>query len=105
MALRLPKRNTPHASQIHHDLQRLMPELELKYGVLRLGYFTEFTSKNVKPTRELNVIVELRQPLGWAFFEMKEFLERRLQIRLDVITPKGIKVIFKDKVLQQVKWI
>lgn len=91
--------------QLFHDLQRLMPELSKRYGVLRIGYFTDYTSPYNKPVSEVNVIVELKKPLGWSFFEMKEYMERRLMLRIDVVTPGGLKVLFRNQILDSVQWL
>jgi predicted nucleotidyltransferase len=91
--------------QLFHDLQRLMPDLAKRYGVRRLGYFTDYSSPYNKPPSEVNIIVELKEPLGWSFFEMKEFMERRLMTRIDVVTPGGLKVLFRNQILESVKWL
>jgi uncharacterized protein len=92
-------------AHIERDLERMMPDLAMRYGVIRIGYFKAYTSKINKPTAELNVIVELKKPIGWTFFEMKEYLERRLMTRIDVVTTNGLKVLFRNQILEAVKWV
>ncbi|MFN0031755.1 MAG: hypothetical protein ACKVOR_06320 [Flavobacteriales bacterium] len=91
--------------QLEHDLRRLSFDLHARYGVRRLGYFYDcLTQPNQKPV-EVNIIVELEKPMGWKFFELKEFLERKLYRRIDMVTPNGIKVLFKPGVMNGVKWL
>ena len=33
-------------SKLEHDLRRITPELEMRYGVRRMGYFFDFCDKN-----------------------------------------------------------
>ena len=91
--------------QMQRDLQRLMPDLSSRYGVIRLGYFRAYTSKHLKPKAEINILVQLEKPLGWSFFEMKEYIERRLMTRIDVVTHNGLKVLYRDQILDSVTWL
>lgn len=92
-------------SKLEHDLRRITPELEMRYGVRRMGYFFDFCDKNAVTPAEVNIIVELRKPMGWKFFEMKEYIERKLYRRIDVVTPNGIKVLFKPDVMRCIQWL
>ena len=94
-----------HDQQMQRDLQRLIPELSTRYGVIRLGYFRAYTSKHLKPKAEINILVELKKPLGWSFFEMKEYIERRLMTRIDVVTSNGLKILYRDQILESVTWL
>ncbi len=91
--------------QLRHNLNRLTPELARKYGVNKLGFFYDYTSQNTLKRVEVNIIVELQKPLGWKFFEMKEFLEKKLFRRIDIVTPNGIKVLYKPEIISTVKWL
>jgi predicted nucleotidyltransferase len=90
---------------LEHDLRRLSADLNLKYGVVRVGYFYDFTIKNSVQPVEVNIIVELARPMGWKFFELKEYLQKKLYRRVDLITPNGLKVIFKNEIMPSVKWL
>lgn len=91
--------------QLHHDLRRLMPELNMRYGVRRMGFFRDYQSPYNKPQSEVNIIIELERPIGWSFFEMKEYIERRAMTRIDIVTPAGIKVLFRSSILESVTWL
>jgi uncharacterized protein len=90
---------------LEHDLRRLSADLNLKFGVVKVGYFYEFTVKNSVQPIEVNIIVELSRPLGWKFFELKEYLQKKLYRRVDLVTPNGFKTIFKNEILPTVKWL
>ncbi len=91
--------------QLEHDLVRLSHDLNFKYGVRKIGYFYDYTNTNSLKPAEVNIIVELEKPMGWKFFEMKEFLEKKLFRRIDIVTPNGIKILFKSEVMHSVKWL
>jgi predicted nucleotidyltransferase len=47
---------------------------------------------------EVNILVTLRKPLGWKFFELKEFLEMKLKRRIDIVTPRGLKTLYREEI-------
>jgi predicted nucleotidyltransferase len=51
------------------------------------------------------VLVELEQPLGWRFFEMKEWLEFKLGFSIDICTPASLKPALKDEILSQTHYV
>lgn len=85
---------------IAQQLRRYMPDLRRKYGVRRLGLFNCYLAHHHSGVCELNVLVELEQPLGWAFFDLKTYLERKLQMRIDVFTEASLKPALRDEILQ-----
>lgn len=84
--------------QIDTQLLRLRPELKKKFGVERLAYFDQFLSEHRTYKCQLNIMVELKKPLGWDFFSLKEFLEKKLQLRIDICTPRSIKPAIRGEV-------
>lgn len=81
--------------RIGKELRKILPEIESRYGVNRIGYFCEFLDRHGNKTTEVNVIVELQKPMGWKFFELREFIESRLRRRIDIVTPRGLKAMFR----------
>jgi predicted nucleotidyltransferase len=54
---------------------------------------------------DINVLVELEKPLGWDFFALKEFLQRKLEIHIDIITANAIKPAMQADVMKEVHFI
>ena len=81
-----------------NEIRRLKPELLKRFGVRTIGIFECFKTKGPDAACELNVLVELNSPLGWEFFVLKNFLERKLECRIDICTARSIKPAVKDKV-------
>lgn len=83
------------------ELQRIKPQLRSKWGVLKIGYFETFLDKKHTLNCELNILVELEKPLGWEFFAMKEWIQNKLRIPIDICTPKALKPSLKEEILDQ----
>jgi predicted nucleotidyltransferase len=44
----------------------------------------------------------LEKPLGWKFFELKEHLEEKLGVHIDILTPRGIKPALKHEIMSAI---
>lgn len=92
-------------SELIHYLKRLKPELHRKFGVVKIGFFEDFIDTRHTENCELNVLVEFAQPLGWKFFELKGWLEYKLNMRIDICTPRSLKPAIKDEILSQTTFV
>lgn len=93
------------SSDIEKQLQELKPELLEKYKVKEIGLFGSYAQGEQSDTSDIDILVELQEPLGWAFFELKEFLESRLNRPVDLVTRNALKKQLKDSILSQTKFI
>lgn len=90
---------------LHHILTRLKPQLESKWGVQKIGFFDCYLAHHHSADCELNILVELEKPLGWEFFALKEWLELKLGMRIDICTPNALKPSLRDEMLQQTHFV
>jgi predicted nucleotidyltransferase len=86
------------------EIRRLKPELWKRFGVKSIAIFDCFKTKGPEAACELNVWVELNEPLGWEFFVLKNFLERKLDRRIDICTERSIKPAIKEKVERTIRF-
>lgn len=87
------------------EIRRLKPELLQRFGVKTIAIFDCFKTKGPEAACELNVLVELNKPLGWEFFVLKNFLERKLERRIDICTERSLKPAIKEKVERTIRFI
>ncbi|MDZ4749991.1 MAG: hypothetical protein SGI87_00135 [Flavobacteriales bacterium] len=91
--------------KLEKDLHRFLPELRKKWGVETIGYFYDFCDASGPKHVEVNILVTLQKPIGWKFFELKEFLEFKLQRRIDIVTPRGLKALFREEIEKCVRYL
>lgn len=91
--------------EAYHRLSRLKPILKEKWGVKKIGYFNEYLDVRHTLNCELNILVELEKPLGWEFFALKEFIQEKLELPIDICTPKALKPAIKDEILSTVRFV
>jgi predicted nucleotidyltransferase len=93
------------AKEIESKLKQLKPQLENQFGVSRIGYFGSYAAELQTAESDLDVIVEFSKPVGWNFFTLQEFLEKKLDLRIDLVTNNSLKERIKDSILTKVRYI
>jgi uncharacterized protein len=91
--------------EIVNILRKLKPTLESKFHVARIGYFSTLTPDPNNPEHDIDLLVKFSTPVGWKFFELEEFLEKKLQRRIDVTTEYGIHRDLREHVLKNVHYL
>ena len=93
------------ARNIEHILRNLKPVLSDKFEVERIGYFGSFARGDQNADSDIDILVEFRRPLGWAFFDLQELLEKELQCKVDLVSSKALKDQLRDEILRQTRYI
>ena len=91
--------------RIPKELTRMRCDLERRFGVTRLGCFDCYIDHHHNRLCDINVYVELEKPLGWKLFELKEHIEQKLQIHIDIVTPRGIRPELKDEIMASIQFV
>lgn len=94
-----------NALQLETALRALQPLLAQRFQVRRLGYFGSFATGQPRPDSDVDVLVELAEPLGWEFFELEELLEKTLERRVDVVTKDALKTQLRTRILTEARYI
>ncbi len=93
------------SSNIEHILRNLKPMLSEKYEVERIGYFGSYARGEQTKDSDVDILVEFRRPLGWAFFDLQELLEQKLQQKVDLVSTKALKEQLRDEILRQTRYV
>ncbi len=90
---------------IDSKLKELKPLLNSKYFVERIGYFGSFSRNEQTEDSDIDILVSFNKPLGWEFFDLQEFLENELKLKVDLISEKALKEQLKQSILNSVKFV
>ena len=93
------------ASEIESKLRKVKPMLADKFHVSKIGYFGSYATGEQTDKSDLDLVVEISQPVGWDFFTLEQFLEQTLGIRIDLVTSGALKERIKESILKQVHYI
>ena len=82
-------------------LRALKPDLQRDYGVTRLRLFGSHARDEARADSDVDLIVDLQEPLGLDFFGMEIELAGRLGKKVDLATPGGLHRVIKERVLSE----
>jgi predicted nucleotidyltransferase len=83
--------NMKTLEEIKRILLEHKEEIRQKYGIIILGVFGSYARGEQKETSDVDIIVELERPIGLRFFELWDYLENILGIKVDVLTLSALK--------------
>lgn len=76
------------------------------YNVDRIGVFGSVARNEQKVTSDVDVLVELTNPIGmFKFIELEEFLSKVIGKKVDLVTNKAIKPAIREEILQEVVYV
>lgn len=56
-----------------------------------LGLFGSVVRDDFSPSSDIDIIVEFNRPIGIEFVDLAEYIEQRLQKKVDLVSRKGVK--------------
>ncbi|MBU7016644.1 MAG: nucleotidyltransferase family protein [Theionarchaea archaeon] len=89
-------------TDIEEILRRYKPILREKYKVKEIGIFRSYARGEQSETSDIDILVQLYEPMGWEFLDLKEFLESILNNNVDLVTNNALKSRIRDKILKEV---
>ncbi len=90
---------------IENKLKGLKPFLRQKYFVEKIGYFGSYARSEQNQDSDIDILVSLKKPLGWEFFDLQEFLENELKLKVDLVSEKALKEQLRQIILNSVKYV
>jgi len=62
-----------------------------RYGVRILGIFGSYARGEDTEISDIDILVEIERPIGLKFFELWDYLEELLGVKVDLLTTGAIK--------------
>ena len=78
-------------AEIKNAIANLKPELINRYKVSSIGLFGSVVRDDFSPSSDIDIIVDFSSPIGIEFVDLADYIERRLQKKVDLVSRKGIK--------------
>jgi uncharacterized protein len=86
-------------------LNELKPWLQKEYSVREIGLFGSFADNTQTDESDIDILVELENPIGWRFFTLELYLEKVFNRKIDLVTKKALKEQIRDNILNNVKYV
>ena len=90
---------------IEQILLALKPQISERFHVRQLGYFGSYATGHATENSDVDILVEFEKPIGWAFFDLQDFLENALNRKVDLVTVSGLKEKLKPLILSQTRFV
>lgn len=78
-------------SALRQVLQQLKPELSRRFHVQSLSLFGSVVRGDYSPASDIDIIVDFNRPVGIEFIDLAQYIEQRLQKKVDLVSRKGVK--------------
>ena len=73
-------------------LKNAKTSLVKKYGIKELAIFGSYSRNTAIPGKsDIDVLVDFSQPIGITFIDLADELEQLLQLKVDLVSRRGIK--------------
>lgn len=92
--------------EIERTLRQRKNELREKYGVTEIGVFGSYVKGKQGENSDVDILVTLEQPISLlTFSEMGHYLEDLLDIRVDLVMKKTLKLHIGQHILEEVQYV
>jgi predicted nucleotidyltransferase len=80
-------------------------ELEQTFKVKRIAIFGSYARGEQKKRSDIDILVEFREPVGFLFFHLADFLEETLKVKVDLVTPDAIKPNRRKYIMEDLVYV
>jgi len=91
--------------EIERIIKQNQRELEEKYRVKRIGIFGSFARGEQNEGSDIDILVEFKEPVGFLFIHLADFLEEILEAEVDLITPDAIKLNRRRYIMEDLTYV
>lgn len=91
--------------ELKKKLEDLKPVLAKEFKVKEIGYFGSYASGEETESSDIDILVEFKEPLGWRFFDLKDYLEEQLGRSVDLVTRNALKEQLRESILSKTVYV
>lgn len=97
---------TKNLKEIEDKIKCSKPILKEKFKVKDIGIFGSYTRGEQTKNSDLDVLVEFGERVGFfKFLELEEYLEKLLNLKVDLVSRKALKPRIGQNILKEVVMI
>ena len=81
-------------------------QLEVNYKVKKIGIFGSYIRGKSSSKSDLDILVEFTEPIGlFKFMDLEDHLQKKLQVKIDLVSKKALRPYIGKYILKKVKYI
>jgi len=90
---------------IKSTLTLLKPELESKFHVKSIGIFGSAVRNDFTPESDIDLIVDFDEPIGISFIDLADYIEKKINSKVDLVSLKGIKPQYFSAIEKEIVYV
>ena len=92
--------------EIEKIIKKNKKELNEKHGLVSIGIFGSYGRGQQYTDSDLDLLVEVRRPMGFVkFIRLENHLTQLLGVKVDMVTKKALKPNIGKQILQEVQYV
>ncbi len=89
--------------EILEKLRKELPFISNEFKVKRVGLFGSFATDSSNSDSDIDIVVEFEKPIGFKFFSLANYLEKKLNKKIDLLTIEGVNSIRNEEIALNIK--
>lgn len=90
---------------IKNSLTALKPEMEQRFFVNSIGLFGSVVRDDFKASSDIDIIVDFTKPVGIEFVDLANFIESKLDKKIDLVSRNGVKKKYFEQIESQIVYV
>jgi uncharacterized protein len=92
-------------TSIKQILSQLKPELKQKYFVNSIGLFGSIVRDDFSDKSDVDIIVDFSKPIGIEFIDLADYIESRLNKKIDLVSRNGVKAKYFHQIESEIIYV
>ncbi len=76
--------------EIKEVLKKHKDELRKLFGIKEIGIFGSYAREEQTELSDVDILVEFEREIGWEIVDLKDYLEKLLGVKVDLVSKNGI---------------
>jgi predicted nucleotidyltransferase len=91
--------------EIISKLKELKPALFEKYNLSALGLFGSVVRDDFSANSDVDIIIDYHNKMGIEFIDLANYLEDQLEIKVDLVSRRGIKPKYYKEIEKDILYV
>ena len=90
---------------IKNSLSALKPEMQQRFFVNSIGLFGSVVRDDFRVSSDVDIIVDFTKPVGIEFVDLANFIESKLNRKIDLVSRNGVKKKYFEQIESQIVYV
>jgi len=90
---------------IKNSLSALKPEMQQRFFVNSIGLFGSVVRDDFKVFIDVDIFVDFTRPVGIEFVDLANFIESKLNKKIDLVSRNGVKKKYFEQIESQIVYV